>query len=114
MAGESLLPNIVLFARMLRESGISVGAERIGEAAQALQWVDLGSRDEVYHTLRTLLVFRHEQMPRFDRLFEAFWRAEHARARPAPPNDAGAAEGNAADDKRAQRIHQRRKPRARW
>jgi len=100
----ALLPNIVLFARMLRDSGISVGAERIGEAAQALQWVDLGSREEVYHTLRTLLVFRHEQMPRFDRVFDAFWRSAHAQVRSASGNDAGVSDDNAVDDKRSQRL----------
>jgi uncharacterized protein with von Willebrand factor type A (vWA) domain len=78
---SGLVSNLVLFGRLLRDAGISVSTERIADAAQALEWVDLGARDEVYHTLRTLLVYRREQMTAFDRAFDAFWRAD----RPLPP-----------------------------
>jgi uncharacterized protein with von Willebrand factor type A (vWA) domain len=40
----------------------------------ALQHVDLRSRDEVYHTCRALLVHRHDQLTLFDRAFDMFWR----------------------------------------
>jgi uncharacterized protein with von Willebrand factor type A (vWA) domain len=99
----ALVSNVVLFARMLRDAGISVSAERIGDAVEALQWIDVGARDEVYHTLRTLLVFRREQIPRFDRVFDAFWRADHGDAL-APKSGATREGGAPMDDMRAQRL----------
>ena len=39
--------------------------------------MNLGARDEVYHTCRALLVHRHEQIAIFDRAFDAFWREHH-------------------------------------
>jgi uncharacterized protein with von Willebrand factor type A (vWA) domain len=71
---HALVSNIVLFGRLLREAGVSVTADRLADAAQGLQWTDVSSRDDVYHTLRTLLVYRHEQMARFDRIFDLFWQ----------------------------------------
>ena len=48
---------------------------RMLDVVQALQHVDLGERDEVYHTCRALLVHRREDLAVFDRAFAAFWRA---------------------------------------
>jgi uncharacterized protein with von Willebrand factor type A (vWA) domain len=44
------------------------------DVIEALGHVNLGARDEVYHTCRALLVHRHEQIAIFDRAFAAFWR----------------------------------------
>jgi len=71
---ESNLPrNLLVFGRLLRRLGIGVHTGRLVDVTEALQHVDLGSRDEVYHTCRALLVYRHEDLPVFDRAFEAFW-----------------------------------------
>jgi uncharacterized protein with von Willebrand factor type A (vWA) domain len=75
-----LLENLLVFGRLLRALGLEVHVGRLLDLAQALQHVDLGARDEVYHTCRTLLVRRHEHLPLFDRAFEAFW----ARRAPQP------------------------------
>ena len=40
---------------------------------RALEAVDLMDRDEVYLALRTVLVTRVEELPAFDRCFDAFW-----------------------------------------
>ena len=48
---------------------------RMLDVVQALPHVDLGERDEVYHTCRALLVHRREDLAVFDRAFAAFWRA---------------------------------------
>lgn len=42
----------------------------------ALTYVDLAVRDDVYHAIRALVVHRPEQIPVFDRAFEEFWRAD--------------------------------------
>jgi uncharacterized protein len=70
---SNLLRNLLVFGRLLRRLGIDVHTGRLVDVAEALQHVDLGSRDEVYHTCRALLVYRHEDLPIFDRAFEAFW-----------------------------------------
>jgi len=74
-----LLDNLLIFGRVLRRAGIDVHPGRLLDVIEALGHVDLGARDEVYHTCRALLVHRHEQLAVFDRAFDAFWR-EHAAA----------------------------------
>ena len=65
--------NLLVFARLLRRAGIDVHPARLIDAAEALQHIDIGVRDEVYHTCRALFVHRREQLAAFDRVFEAFW-----------------------------------------
>ena len=72
-----LLDNLLIFGRILRRAGVDVHPGRMLDVVEALGHVNLGARDEVYHTCRALLVHRHEQLPVFDRAFAAFWR-EHA------------------------------------
>jgi uncharacterized protein len=72
-----LLENLLLFGRVLRQTGIDVPPERIVDVVQAIEYVGLASRDDVYHACRTLLVRHPEQIPVFDIAFRAFWR-EHA------------------------------------
>jgi uncharacterized protein with von Willebrand factor type A (vWA) domain len=74
-----LLDNLLLFGRLLRRAGIDVHPGRLLDVVEALGHVELGSRDDVYHTCRALLVHRQEQIPLFDRAFTAFWRAHHER-----------------------------------
>ena len=72
-----LLDNLLIFGRVLRRAGVHVHAGRLAELVEALGYVDLGSRDDVYHTCRTLLVHRQDQMPLFDLAFAVFWRKHH-------------------------------------
>ena len=68
-----LLPNLLAFGRLLRRLGIEVHPGRMLDVAEALQHVDIGVRDEVYHACRALLVHRYEDLAIFDRAFDAFW-----------------------------------------
>ncbi len=68
--GRAFLQNCVLFTRLLRRAGIPVGIE----LTRALEWIDLGVREQVYHTARSLLVRRHEHLRLFDTIFARFWR----------------------------------------
>src|SRR5688572_10316133 len=92
-----LLGNLLLFGRLLRTLGLEVHMGRMLDVVQALQHVDLGERDEVYHTCRALLVHRREDLAVFDRAFAAFWRARRGMALDAAAvaaetlDDAGAA-----------------------
>jgi len=69
-----LLNNLLVFGRLLRTLGLDVHMGRMLDVAEALSLVDLGVRDDVYHTCRTLLVHRREDLATFDRAFDAFWR----------------------------------------
>ncbi|HZM93302.1 MAG TPA: VWA domain-containing protein [Vicinamibacterales bacterium] len=66
--------NLVVFGRVLRRLGFEIPVGRILELTEALTYVDLNVRDEVFHTCRALLVQRHEQLARFEDAFDAFWR----------------------------------------
>ena len=70
----ALLPNLVMFGRVLRRAGLDVHTGRLVDAVRALAHVDLGRRDDVYYTLAALLVHRHEDLAVFERAFGAFWR----------------------------------------
>jgi hypothetical protein len=67
--------NVLVFGRLLRSAGLDVHLGRVLDAMTALSDVDISARDDVRHTLRTLLVHRHEQLATFDRAFDLFWRA---------------------------------------
>ena len=68
--------NLLIFGRLLRRLGLEVHVGRLLDVTEALQYVDMRSRDEVYYTCRALLVHRHEDLEVFDAAFDTFWR-EH-------------------------------------
>jgi len=63
------------------------------DAAEALLHVDIARRDDVYHTLRTLLVHRREDLAVFDEAFDTFWSAR-AKASPLAGPDRQATGGS--------------------
>jgi uncharacterized protein with von Willebrand factor type A (vWA) domain len=81
---SALLNNLLVFGRLLRALGIDVHLGRLLDVIAALQHVDLGRRDEVYHACRALLVHRHEHLDIFDRAFAAFWRDQSQARQRAP------------------------------
>jgi uncharacterized protein len=80
MRRASVLENLIDFGALLRGHGLQIHTGRLIDVAQALQQINLGSRDEVFHTCRTLLVHRHEDFPAFTRAFSEFFD-EKARSR---------------------------------
>lgn len=92
---SNLQRNLIVFGRLLRRAGIDVHVGRLIDITEALQHVDLASRDEVYHTCRALFVHRHDHLAVFDRAFELFWRVHSGRSasvkgeRPGPAQSAG-------------------------
>lgn len=73
MRHGSLLNNLIAFGAALRAHGLPVHIGRLINVAQALQQINVGSRDEVFHTCRTLLIHRHEDFPVFARVFSEFF-----------------------------------------
>ena len=70
-----LLRNIVLFGRLLRALGMDVTPPHILDLVEALKHIELGQRQDVKNTTRTVLVSRHEHLSLFDRAFDLFWQA---------------------------------------
>jgi uncharacterized protein with von Willebrand factor type A (vWA) domain len=84
VSGGTFAANVLLFGRVLRDSGVDVHHGRLLDAIRALEWVDIGSRTDVAATLRSLLVHRRDDLARFDEVFELFFRA-HRVPSPGPP-----------------------------
>src|SRR5215813_11574029 len=94
----NIADNVVGFARALRAAGIPVGPGAIIDAMNALQLVDIGNRGDVFTTLESIFVKRHEHALVFAQAFELFFRAaedwkhlldsvplpDHARKKPPP------------------------------
>ena len=78
MPRGNLLDNLLAFGQALRSAGLEVHIGRMLDVIAALPHVDLAVRDDVYHTLRTLLIHRHADFTTFDRVFEEFWRGAGA------------------------------------
>jgi uncharacterized protein len=89
---SAFLHNLVVFGRLLRGAGLDVHTGRLIDVANALTYVDLGHRAEVYHVCRALLTHRREDLATFDRIFDQFWRVRglDVRALTTPPNQARA------------------------
>jgi uncharacterized protein len=99
---------LLVFGRLLRSLGLDPHAGRMLDATEALLNVDIRRRNDVYHTLRALLVHRHEDLAIFDRAFEAFWKAGQQQVSEAERDestaDAQAGDRTAADAERMVRI----------
>jgi hypothetical protein len=73
-APGSLARNVVVFARVLRASGLPIGVDRAAAAVRAIDAVGLARRDDVHAALAATLISRREHLPLFDAAFDAFWR----------------------------------------
>jgi uncharacterized protein len=67
------LARLALFARLLRDSGLRTGPDRLVDAAAALACVDAGSREEVRDALGAVFATRREEVDVFDAAFDLFW-----------------------------------------
>jgi hypothetical protein len=74
VTGAHLLDNVLLFTRMLRQSGLAVAANATRDAVRALEIVGIERRDDVRDALRAVLISRQADLAPFDRLFARFWR----------------------------------------
>jgi uncharacterized protein len=72
---QALVPNLLLFGRLLRRAGLDVHLGRMLDALTALEYVGVRSREDVRATLCTLLVHRREDLRIFHDAFNLFWRS---------------------------------------
>jgi hypothetical protein len=67
---------MIRFGTRLRADGVPVTTVQITEAVRALDHIDLTDREELRLALRAVFVNRPDELPAFDRVFDAFWRAQ--------------------------------------
>jgi uncharacterized protein with von Willebrand factor type A (vWA) domain len=72
--GGQLLANLLKFGRMLRRLGFRVSTQQIVDLGEALAHVDLGRRDDAFHTMRATLVHDPEGFALFEQAFDLFWQ----------------------------------------
>jgi len=77
---RAVVRHVVTFGRILREAGLEVGPQRLQDALNGLDQVELARRDDVYWTLRQTLVSRVDDLAAFDSAFTAWF--ERAPVRP--------------------------------
>ena len=70
-----LADNVVYFARALRKAGMKVGPAQVNDAIEAVLAAGIGTRDDFYWTLHSVLVTRHEDSVVFDEAFRLYWRS---------------------------------------
>ena len=63
------------FARLLHDTGLTTGPDRIVDAARAMRAVDTASREQVRDALRAVFITRREEAAIFDAAFDAYWVA---------------------------------------
>jgi uncharacterized protein with von Willebrand factor type A (vWA) domain len=71
---SGLVPNLLLFGRVLRGLGLDVDTGRMLDLVEALSHVEIGRKADFRHAARCLLVRRREDAALFDAAFDAFWR----------------------------------------
>ena len=71
---RDLASAVVRFAAVLRRQGLPITLIHVTDGVRALEHLDLADRNEVYLGLRAVFVGRPEDVPAFDRAFDAFWR----------------------------------------
>jgi hypothetical protein len=76
MDRDYFLENIIHFIHTLRRTGMPISTEQAMELSQALSYIDISSRDQVYFAARSLLTTRYEHLALFEAMFNAFWQQQ--------------------------------------
>ena len=72
--GQGTLPNLMAFARALKQLGVKVSLSQVLDASRAVEHVDLAEKTDFRALLRANMVSQKEDFPAFDLLFYSFWR----------------------------------------
>ncbi len=66
--------NVIGFARALRVAGLPIGPGLVIDALNAMQLIDIGNRADLFTTLESIFVKRHEHALIFAQAFDLFFR----------------------------------------
>jgi uncharacterized protein len=70
---SQFLPNLLHFARLLRNAGAPVSSFQVVDLARALTYLDISRKEDVYQASRSLLIQDVSQFNVFDHVFNLFW-----------------------------------------
>src|SRR5512142_834802 len=74
--GQGTLPNMMAFARALKQMGVKVSLSQVIDAARSADLVDIAAREDFRSLLRPNLISQKEDFPIFDMVFDCFWREQ--------------------------------------
>lgn len=74
--GHGTLPNMMAFARALKQLGVKVGLSQVIDAARSTELVDIDAKEDFRALLRSNLISQKEDFPVFDMVFDCFWREQ--------------------------------------
>jgi uncharacterized protein len=74
--GHGTLPNMMAFARALKQLGVKVSLSQVIDAGRSTQLVDIAAREDFRELLRSNLISQKEDFPVFDMVFDCFWREQ--------------------------------------
>lgn len=72
--GRGTLPNVMAFARALKQLGVKVSLSQVLDTSRAIELVDIAEKNDFRAMLRANLILRKEDFPAFEMLFDYFWR----------------------------------------
>ena len=75
-ATGQIADNVIGFARALRVAGLPIGPGAIIDALRAMRLIDIGNRQDLFTTLESIFVKRHEHALVFAQAFDLFFRRE--------------------------------------
>ncbi len=70
---EGILPNILLFCRILKRLKINITTGRVLDVFKSLKHINICEKEDLYYILRANLISCCEDIPIFDRAFRMFW-----------------------------------------
>ena len=74
--GKGTLPNLMAFARALKQLGVKVSLSQVLDASRSADLVDIAEKSDFRAVLRSNLILQKEDFPTFDMLFDRFWREQ--------------------------------------
>jgi uncharacterized protein with von Willebrand factor type A (vWA) domain len=74
--GKGTLPNLMAFARALKQLGVKVSLSQVLDASRSADLVDIAEKGDFRAVLRSNLILQKEDFPAFDMLFDSFWREQ--------------------------------------
>jgi len=74
--GHGTLPNMMAFARALKQLGVKVSLSQVIDAARSTELVDIAAKEDFRELLRSNLISQKEDFPVFDMVFDCFWREQ--------------------------------------
>ncbi len=75
-ASGQIADNVIGFARALRVAGLPIGPGAVIDALKAMRLIDIGNRQDLFTTLESIFVKRHEHALVFAQAFDLFFRRE--------------------------------------